>query len=411
MKRYALLVGINDYPDPDARLVGAQKDAESFKEVLDKDFDKIILLTNKNATSERILGEIRKIKEIMHDDDIFLFYFSGHGTEINDNAYIDAHDRRINIDNIRRVTDTISIKRFFIFDCCRGATFDSMKEYPVIHSAIPAEFPIIPPVILSACSAGQFAREDTMHGYFTQRFLKILKDKQITNWKHFLDKLDRNKIPGQDFEITKSGATDILLLKHWKQKYVNVTQLEFPRNEMLYRQLFYSCTDDTWATHALRLAAEASNVYAQFYYAQFLCNEKKFDQSLEWANKAIQQNCEVAKLIRAEALHGLKNYREAFDIFKDFAQKDVHAQFRLGCYYCCGLSAVEINPEKGFFWLRKAGDAGHPEAIKQVIDCLRKGYGCKKDILKAKEYDLRIKAKKIYQQAKDTMSQILYNFS
>ena len=40
MKRYALIIGIDDYPDAPLNYCG--RDAKALKAVLDKDFDKII---------------------------------------------------------------------------------------------------------------------------------------------------------------------------------------------------------------------------------------------------------------------------------------------------------------------------------------------------------------------------------
>ena len=103
----ALIVGVSKYEDD--RLTDlnfAHRDAEIFADYLksnaggNADPDNIVVLTNENATKARINEEMRKLKESAEENDLVIFYFSGHGdketgmeTEI---GYLLAHDTPMN---------------------------------------------------------------------------------------------------------------------------------------------------------------------------------------------------------------------------------------------------------------------------------------------------------------------------
>jgi len=85
MSRKALIVGINQYPN--APLSGCVNDAEAMADVLERNgdtslnFDVKRLVESEVSTKGKLKSAIREC--FTGNDDIVLFYFSGHG-------YIDA---------------------------------------------------------------------------------------------------------------------------------------------------------------------------------------------------------------------------------------------------------------------------------------------------------------------------------
>ena len=85
-KRYAIVIGISDYPGEGSIFEGgmdlfyADDDAVLMKHVLEDpyNFDNVVLLTDQAATRGRILSEIAKLKKRVGEDDKVVFYFSGH---------------------------------------------------------------------------------------------------------------------------------------------------------------------------------------------------------------------------------------------------------------------------------------------------------------------------------------------
>ena len=66
------------------------------------------------------------------------------------------------------------VQRLFVFDCCR-ASLEQQYRYNSLPTIISETFPgIIPPIILSGCSSGQYAWEAAEGGIFTKALLDEL---------------------------------------------------------------------------------------------------------------------------------------------------------------------------------------------------------------------------------------------
>jgi hypothetical protein len=84
-KLIALLVAINDYPDPIPALNGCINDLEKIAGYLGTEsehFDiNILKLTDGEATKENIAEKFVTHLGLAGPDDVALFYFAGHGTQ------------------------------------------------------------------------------------------------------------------------------------------------------------------------------------------------------------------------------------------------------------------------------------------------------------------------------------------
>jgi hypothetical protein len=85
-RRFALLVGINRYPylSQEKQLQWAVTDAGNVRRMLVEEFGfperAVATLYNENATRERILGALREAAARAGRGDVFVLYYSGHGT-------------------------------------------------------------------------------------------------------------------------------------------------------------------------------------------------------------------------------------------------------------------------------------------------------------------------------------------
>jgi len=83
-KAYAIVVGINHYKRLSLpRLSNAVNDARSVASLLRAKGFSVIELYNENATKDRILDALKKIKQIASPSDATLFYFAGHGDGVS----------------------------------------------------------------------------------------------------------------------------------------------------------------------------------------------------------------------------------------------------------------------------------------------------------------------------------------
>jgi Caspase domain/Lecithin:cholesterol acyltransferase len=86
-KLYALLVGIDKYPNPNHYLQGCVNDITAIEEYLNERFDKqeyqlhLQTLKNEQATREGIINGFRNHLCQAGKDDVVLFYYSGHGSQ------------------------------------------------------------------------------------------------------------------------------------------------------------------------------------------------------------------------------------------------------------------------------------------------------------------------------------------
>ena len=86
-KIYALLVGIDNYPDPNHHLQGCINDITAIEEYLNERFDRqeyqlhLQTLRDEQATREAVINGFRNHLRQAGQDDVVLFYYSGHGSQ------------------------------------------------------------------------------------------------------------------------------------------------------------------------------------------------------------------------------------------------------------------------------------------------------------------------------------------
>lgn len=140
-KYKALLVGINDYPDPANRLEGCVNDVFRMSEVLQEcgyPADSIRVCLNERATAHGILERLEWLLDDPRSDDEIVFFYSGHGAQIPEYGEDNEPDRNtetlvpfdfdwtpehaITDDRIYSLYSQLPFDTRFamIFDCCHS---------------------------------------------------------------------------------------------------------------------------------------------------------------------------------------------------------------------------------------------------------------------------------------------------
>lgn len=200
MKRHALFVGINDYADPTIQnLRCAVNDATELAGLFlhRARFDASEALLNPGNRDE-VLNHVNALTDGLKQDDVFLFFFAGHGFSVKDghvlvcsrDSYNDVRKERCGLPIDMLDEKTIgSFDRVFLLDACRtdmlaggrGSTRGMTKrDRDLIFR--PAER--IQPSdggrlsILCSCDEGQSAGElvSESHGLFSLALIEELKD-------------------------------------------------------------------------------------------------------------------------------------------------------------------------------------------------------------------------------------------
>lgn len=156
-KKYALIIGINQYYDQPgilhgSRLRGCVNDANSMKGLLTSRFafdgNDIILLTDEQASRKNVESAIQKTLAKVKPGDAFVFFFSGHGVWMDNNSQ-NSYERKLKMgmNQALVLSDlyTDSLKCLF-----RDADVKKMFNRFVDKK-------VIPTAILDCCFSGQLA--------------------------------------------------------------------------------------------------------------------------------------------------------------------------------------------------------------------------------------------------------------
>ena len=200
-KQYALVVGINDY-NYVSQLNYAINDARAMANLL-RDmygFEEVIQLTSPSETTRgKILEAMDKLAAKLTEQDRFLFYFSGHGKDLEGfggkkTGYlipIDGHPNKlgatcISMQTIREYATTIFKSKhvLFLIDSCFSGLIGESGRYANMTTLPKASIDELIQLtsdprgqIITAGKSTEIAREDDTlgHGFFSYYVLEALK--------------------------------------------------------------------------------------------------------------------------------------------------------------------------------------------------------------------------------------------
>jgi len=170
-KTYAIIVGIEDYPDPWSDLYYTIDDANSIYSKLLNNYgvDEIYmqLLLDSDATKHDIWSAFNNIGFFINDYDRFFFYFSGHGqfSSFPSNCYLcpyDASSERIYSTDLDAYLNIVNCsEQYIIIDSCGSGGMIEDAQAPNRY-------------FMTACAYNEESWETSAlgHGVFTYYFLR-----------------------------------------------------------------------------------------------------------------------------------------------------------------------------------------------------------------------------------------------
>jgi WD40 repeat protein len=195
---YILAVGINTYKNPRLSLNYAKSDAESFGQVMDAKgsdlFKSLELhsLYDENATREQILKKLDELAARIHPEDVFIFYYAGHGSMVENQFYFiptessrlydqasltkEAIEAAVLQEKFRHIS---ALKQLIIMDACQSggsvellATRGASEEKAIAQLSRSAGIHV-----MASAGSEQFATEfnELGHGLFTYVLIRGLK--------------------------------------------------------------------------------------------------------------------------------------------------------------------------------------------------------------------------------------------
>jgi WD40 repeat protein len=216
---YVLSVGINEYKNPKMTLNYARPDAESFGKIVDEKsslFKNIELhsLYDADATKDNILKKLDELSTKVHQEDVFIFYYAGHGSMVDNQFFFiptgssrlydlsslqkDAIEASVLQDRLKNIK---ALKQLIVMDACQsGASVELLATRGAAEEKAIAQLSRSAGIhVMASAGSEQFATEfaELGHGLFTYLLIKALqgdadgapKDGKVTIYelKSYLD--------------------------------------------------------------------------------------------------------------------------------------------------------------------------------------------------------------------------------
>jgi WD40 repeat protein len=216
---FILAVGINQYKNPRMTLNYAKPDAESFGKVMDekgKIFKNVEMTTlyDTEATRVNILKALDEISTKVHQEDVFIFYYAGHGSMVDNQFFFipsessrlydynslqkEALEASVLQDKFKNIK---ALKQLIVMDACQsGASVELLANRGAAEEKAIAQLSRSAGIhVMASAGSEQFATEfaELGHGLFTYLLIKALqgdadgspKDGKVTIYelKSYLD--------------------------------------------------------------------------------------------------------------------------------------------------------------------------------------------------------------------------------
>ncbi len=217
---YVLAVGINQYKNPRMTLNYAKPDAESFGKMMETNGTDLYknmelhTLYDAEASKENILRTLDELSAKIHQEDVFIFYYAGHGSMVDDQFFFIPSEslRLYDLSSLQKEAIEASVlqdkfkniqalKQLIVMDACQSggsvellATRGAAEEKAIAQLSRSAGIHV-----MASAGSEQFATEfaELGHGLFTYLMIKALggdadgapKDGKVTIYelKGYLD--------------------------------------------------------------------------------------------------------------------------------------------------------------------------------------------------------------------------------
>ncbi len=434
-KRYAVLVGVNDYQHPKLEaLKYAVNDAAELAAVLEKAGYAVTLLTDDAGkkdpklapTKANVEGALKAVAGGCKKGDLLLVGLAGHGLQFEGDAdaYFCPSDGR----PFKKEADTlVSLKAVYegldgSFAGMKVLLVDACRDDPAAGRGIGADTAPKPPqgvAALFSCKAGQqaFEAKEYKHGVFFYHVLTGLRgeaaDKKGRVTFAGLAAHVGMEVPGDVARLKKGGASQTPnLVASYTSEPVLVAKAvagggaatdderiaadfrayERARDQGLMHKFFQ--TEAPRQLEVWRKGAEKGNPVAQTLFAHTVARgtgvKASRKESFAWFKKAADAGvpeamCQVAFAHRAGWIVD-QDFAETFRWSKKAADLGYPpGMVELGLCYETARGAAKDSAE-GVKWFRKAADAGHPSGMMNMARGYEFGRGVEKDDAEAAKW-------------------------
>ncbi len=246
---YLFAIGIDTYRNPSLNLNFAKADAVAFASTIKEKSPNLfanvhqVILVDEQATRQGILSRLDSLSGVINPDDVFVFYFAGHGSMVDNEFYFipTENTRLYQSEKLKKeaipalemqeyFTRIKALKQVVVIDACQsGGSAELLAQRGATEEKAMAQLARSAGIhVLSAAGSEQFATEfqELGHGLFTYVLLQALtgkadgspKDGKITIYelKSYIDdqvpELSRQYKGKMQFPYTFSRGHDFPIL-------------------------------------------------------------------------------------------------------------------------------------------------------------------------------------------------------
>ena len=217
---YVMSVGINEYKNPKMMLNYARPDAEAFAGLMEEKTTSLyksvefVTLYDKEASASNILNALDQLASKVHPEDVFIFYYAGHGSIVDDKFFfiptesIRLYDLKVLQKEAleasalqEKLRHIHALKQLIIMDACQsGGSVELLGTRGAAEEKAIAQLSRSAGIhVMASAGSEQFATEFATlgHGLFTYLLIKALegdadgapKDGKVTIYelKSFMD--------------------------------------------------------------------------------------------------------------------------------------------------------------------------------------------------------------------------------
>jgi WD40 repeat protein len=197
---YLFAVGINEYENPALNLNYAKDDARAFSKTIQEEgkklFEKIEVncLYDREATRENILKALEDLSHKARPEDVFIFYYAGHGSMVGDRFYFIPTENvslyqpdKLAVESLEAGTvqekfrNIPALKQVVVLDACQsGGSAEILARRGAMEEKAMAQLSRSSGVhVMAAAGSEQYATEvqSLGHGLFTYAILEALGGK------------------------------------------------------------------------------------------------------------------------------------------------------------------------------------------------------------------------------------------
>ncbi|MFN4946362.1 MAG: caspase family protein [Chryseotalea sp.] len=248
---HLFVVGINEYKNPRMSLQYAKPDASSFSEILNQSDNnlfqeiRLISLFDAQANKNNILKKLDSLSSVIQPEDVFVFYYAGHGSMVDNQFYfIPTESSRLydgdalNKEAIeagvmqQKLSAIKALKQLIVMDACQsGGSVEVLATRGAAEEKAIAQLSRASGIhVMASAGSDQFATEFSSlgHGLFTYVLMKALqgeadgapKDGKVTIYelKSYLDdqvpEMTRKLKGKPQYPHTFSRGQDFPILMH-----------------------------------------------------------------------------------------------------------------------------------------------------------------------------------------------------